>query len=220
MMMQHLLPVAIAMIGWLDGTQAFAVAPRPPDGDYASPTGWDVAYSTGREAADWLLPYDAIRDELLTSLTGLEEDPILECGCGTSPLASRLVADGFRKVVACDASRVAIEAASSLFGEVAGLSFVHSDARSLKAFPDGAFAAVIDKGTLDAVCSGEGFDFEGGRVARALCRVLRPTGRWLCVSLMPPQVVLPMMRRDGEWALEHQRLGDGLHLYRGLRATV
>jgi EEF1A lysine methyltransferase 4 len=159
-----------------------------------------------------------IRSLLLEQLGPVREQPILELGCGTSSLAARLCIDeSFASVTACDASRVAVEASSRRFANVPGLQFVREDARRLS-FDAGSFGAIIDKGTLDAICSGEGYDYEGGRVASELQRVLRPVGRWLCISLMPPSVVLPMMQRR-EWGNTLVRLCgiESHHVYAAVR---
>ena len=81
----------------------------------------------------------------------------------------------------------------------------------------GSVAAVLDKGTLDAICCGDGFDWEAGRVAASLVRALRPGGVWVCASLMPPSVVLPLVRRT-EWSLAAEPVPEAprLTIYTGV----
>lgn len=177
---------------------------RPAAHDFASPAAWDDAYASAAcKDAEWLLSFEQLR-ALVVGLAGSRrEQPALELGCGTSSLAAGLCDQGFTNVTACDASRVAVQYSSHKFAGTEGLRFVREDARCLS-FEKASFSLVLDKGTLDAICSGEGYDYEGGRVASELVRVLQPNGLWICVSLMPPSVVLPMMHRL-EW-------GDSLRM--------
>ena len=49
---------------------------------------------------------------------------------------------------------------------VSGLRFAVADARDLSpVVPDGSVAAILDKGTLDAICCGDGFDYARSAVA-------------------------------------------------------
>ncbi|KAL1518417.1 hypothetical protein AB1Y20_002709 [Prymnesium parvum] len=188
--------------------------PRPAAHDFANPFAWDAAYaSSGCPPAEWLLPYSALRPLLLELLPSSRAAPVLEIGCGTSALAAQLCADGFTELTACDASRVAVEASRRAFAHVASLRVVREDAREMS-FADGSFCAAVDKGTLDAICSAEGYDYEAARVAAELVRVLRPRGRWVCVSLMPPAVLLPIMERE-EWggSLRLERRVGGHYVY-------
>ena len=181
--------------------------------DFTSASSWDAAYAApgGSAAADWLLPYEKdggpLKDALLKALSPVNRaSAILELGCGTSVLASQLISDGgFLDVTSTDFSatavRAAIDAPHNIYAATsspgAQLKFKVADARAT-GFADGSFAAVFDKGTLDAICTGEGFDFEAGRVSAEVARILEPGGRWVCVSLMPGRVVQPILQRP-EW---------------------
>ena len=180
--------------------------------DFASANSWDDAYAApgGTEAADWLLPYDgkssplkgALQDALLPVQ---RRSPVLELGSGTSELASQLICDlGFRDVLGSDLSGVAVQAArdaphNTRAMAVAGakLSFDVVDARST-GFPVGSFAAVVDKGTLDAICTSDGFDYEAGLMSAEVARILEPGGRWVSISLLPGRVIIPFLER-AEW---------------------
>ena len=187
--------------------------------DYAA-ADWDALHaSTARE---WLLPPEACLAALHDALEGVPHDaPILELGCGTSSLASALRDEGWSDVLGTDLSRRAVADADARHARP-GLRFAVADARDLStAVADGSVAAALDKGTLDAICCGEGFDYEARRVAASVVRALRPGGVWACVSLMPPSVVLPLMRR-AEWTLLQAEPLErtGLHVYRGVRGAA
>ena len=176
---------------------------------------WDTYHADGEQ--EWLVPYDGLLKTTLNQhLANLPlSAPVLELGCGTSSLAAQLHTDGWSDVLAVDLSRTAVDAASARHS-TPGLRFAVADARDLSpVVPDGSVAAILDKGTLDAICCGDGFDYEAGRVGASLTRALRPGGVWCCVSLMPPGLVLPLLQRE-EWAeLQSTPFGDRLHFYVG-----
>ena len=179
--------------------------------DFASANSWDDAYSApgGTAAADWLLPYknsSPLKSALCDVLRPVQRTSrILELGSGTSELASQLVCDlGFLDVLGSDLSAVAVQAARDAAHNTeaiamagAKLSFDVVDARSTS-FPAASFAAVIDKGTLDAICTSDGFDYEAGLMSAEVARILEPGGRWVCISLLPGRVIIPCLER-AEW---------------------
>ena len=190
---------------------------------------WDSYHDTHTNH-EWILPaddHDFLR-RLRHRLRGLPPSaPILELGSGTSSLAAHLYdTDGWRDVTAVDISSAAIATARARHGlgnVRPGLKFRVADARNLLGIKDGSIGAVIDKGTLDAVCCGEGWDYEAKRVASEVNRVLAPGGRWVCLSLMPPSVLMPLLQGgDGppKWSVfdcEAMERGRA-HLYAATRS--
>ena len=62
----------------------------------------------------------------------------------------------------------------------------------------------------------KGFDYEAGRVAAECARLLAPGGVWACISLSPPETVLPLLKRD-EWSsLSAEPLG-AIHIFTACR---
>jgi RAT1-interacting protein len=173
------------------------------------------------------VPYDgALRDLLASSpLGGMRGEPLLELGCGNSPLAERLHQDGWREVTACDISTAAVRAAEARRAAAgwpvgSGPSHVVADVRRLgAAFAPGSFGAALDKGTLDALCCAEGWDYEAGLYADSVASVLRPGGEWLCISLTPPAAILPVWEsRHALWeCVECTPWHEGLFVYRARR---
>ena len=139
---------------------------------------------------------------------------------GTSDLAACLYDEGWQDVTAVDVSRQAIAAATKRYAETRpGLRFEFGDCRHLTNVSDGSYGAVLDKGTLDACCCGDGFDYEAQRIAAEVARVLTPGGLWCSVSLMPPSVLLPLLPKHVWQSVECEPLHGGrLHFYRGLRS--
>ena len=186
--------------------------------DYAG-ADWDSIHRTS--SREWLTSYDgALGEALNLRLAGLvRHAPLLELGCGTSELAVKLYDNGWTNVTAVDVSSHAVAQAQRAWcgpGIRPGLRFEKANAKALS-FSDGSVAAVLDKGTLDAMCCGDGFDYEAQCVSSEVTRVLSPGGRWICVSLMAPEVLLPIWQRNRpEWAfVRSDRLPGGLHLYYG-----
>ena len=192
------------------------VAPPPPRGvaptlcDFASVHFWEDRYATTPTSRDeWLVPYKGALAALLSAELGeFREAPILELGCGSSRLSEEMAADGWSCLTASDISPTAVESARSRAaaaaaagaGGGAAASFCVADARELSlAFGEGSFAGVVDKGTVDAICTGDGWDYEARRVSRSLRRVLKPGGKWVGVCLTPPSALLAAMESD-QWA--------------------
>lgn len=94
------------------------------------------------------------------------------------------------------------------------LRYVIADARRLsEVFPPSNFALALDKGGLDAICSGEGFDHEGALVTNQLAQVVRTGGRWLSISLMPLSV-LELFVSDSVWSLRSStQVSPGVHAH-------
>lgn len=192
--------------------------------DFASLHYWEERYTAApSQSEEWLVPYGGPLAALLAAELGdLRAEPLLEMGCGNSRLSEQLVADGWSCVTACDISRAAVALARAQCSVRPPPAFCVADARALtSAFAEGSFAAVIDKGTLDAICCGDGWDYEAGRVAESLCRVLRPGGVWVGIALTPPAALLPAMANTKWESLSGERWGGsgGSVLYRYLGQT-
>jgi SAM-dependent methyltransferase len=117
------------------------------------------------------------------------------------PQRARLPARPGPQVVNTDISPVVIAqmqedaagAAAAAPGR-APCSWEVADCRSMPQYEDGAFGAVLDKGTLDAVlCSGTGLGDARAYVSEAH-RVLAPGGAFVLVSLGAPDARLGVLR--------------------------
>jgi SAM-dependent methyltransferase len=186
-----------------------APPPRPTDPNlFASPAAWDRAYAEVHpgDEAEWLMSYNGpLQKALCSRLSALERDAsIMELGCGNSDLCARLALnEGFSNLLVTDASPTAVNHAQHRYAGIAGLRFAVEDAKRLRCAA-GSLGAVVDKGTLDAICSGEGFDCEARAVASSVARALRPGGVWLSVSLMPPNVIGARMKSCGRAETTHR----------------
>ena len=180
--------------------------------DFASPFSWDDAYSQESHESDWLVDANDLRAPLLKALghPSSARWPLLELGSGTSPLAAQLHIAGFSHVTATDASRTCVQTMERRYPQ---LHWKVADARNTK-LPSASFGSIVDKGTLDALATGDGWDYEVRSIATEVHRLLRPGGRWACVSLMPPSVWRPTVAAAAAFErIESEVLVDGVHLH-------
>ena len=160
----------------------------------------------GDHIEEWYLNFSHI-DKFLTGISRAEK-PILDVGCGVSLLGEELLeAGGFKSVICIDYSDVAIDKMKTRDNKP-GLQYMTMDASKMS-FPDNYFGAAVDKGTIDAVMSGE--DADG--VSRAIFvlkevhRVLAPKGKFILVSSVPKMMYLPMLNSAHlSWRIEAEAL--------------
>lgn len=185
--------------------------PSLPAAAFENVTFWDARYSVDDEAFDWYeapsigitmaaidraLSVSTAAASAATSTPTSTPSPVfslLDIGCGTSLLAERIAEERshlFNRIVACDASEVAIEkqrqrqeerrrrraeeerggeqpgngsSSSTRAATIAAVSYEVADAFILP-YGDSSFDAVVDKGTADALdCGGCDDDEEGER---------------------------------------------------------
>ena len=141
----------------------------------------------------------------------LGEGPHVVVGPGAVGRARRRpeVLAGLRALAFGLVEEAQVEVGVELLGGAAAP--VVADARET-GLETGRFSAIVDKGTLDAICSGEGYDYEAGRLAAECKRLLAPGGVWVCVSLLPPAVLLPLLERQ-EWASLDAEPLEHVHCY-------
>ena len=189
--------------------------PRPAD--FSSHLSWNDAYQLSADEADWLIGYDTgLKETLLARLP--EGGRLLELGCGTSSLAVQLHATGKYAVLATDASSVAIDIQRQRHHSklCPTLSFEVADARNTK-LKTSNFAAIVDKGTLDALLCGDGFDYEAACLSGECARLLRSGGSWVSISLSPPRTILPLLARDEWYSLSATPLAGSVFCYAAVR---
>ena len=140
---------------------------------------------------------------------------LLVPGMGNDGLVRDLCDDGFEQITGFDYSADAVTRAEALLdGKHSGVTLLCADACELP-LHDGAFDAVIDKGTLDAV------DIAGGgrlqRAATELARVVRTGGVVVSVTRVCEPDVLEAAFPASAW----ERLRDGtLHIAPGGEAST
>jgi len=133
---------------------------------YGSAAYWEERYRLDSSSFDWYTGYGGLRSLLTSSIS--RDARVLHVGCGTSSLAELMRDDGYTSLLNVDSSRHAIEAMRARAGEREGFLWEVVDAVAMP-YDAGAFDAVIDKGTLDALLCGE----DSTKRAERMCKEVR-----------------------------------------------
>ena len=197
-----------------NGVEKAGKAPLSEDNapKYGEKEYWNKRYrgegnaGKGDHIEEWYLNFSHI-SKFLTGVSRTDK-PVLDVGCGVSLLGEELLEEGgFKSVVCVDYSDVAIKKMNGRPSKE-GLQYLTMDASKMS-FPDNHFGAAFDKGTVDAVMSGE--DAQG--VSRAIFilkevhRVLAPNGKFILVSSVPKMMYLPMLSSAKlSWNIEAEAL--------------
>ena len=150
-------------------------------------------------------------DDLLPTLEPLiaKDDRLLIVGCGNAPFSPDLYAAGYTDLVNFDRSKIVIERQRRLHPH---MRWEVMNAMAMK-YDDESFDCVIDKSVIDTMlCSAD-----GPRCARAMIgeiqRVLKPRGRYVCISLHPLRDVTSHCEDVGgeAWAIRSGQLLNPRH---------
>ena len=180
---------------------------------YSDKSFWETRYKeTKTEPSsamyEWYLSFEEWKPHLLPLLTPIKQmplhhdgrvDALLVSGCGNSSLCEDLVDMGFTNVAGFDYSPSVVATMQQRAvdkGISSVVRYYDADARDMKNDHNDKYAAVIDKGTLDAIASGdtrEGSDCESGAMDAAtymleMWRIIVIGGKFLVLSTMPPDI--------------------------------
>lgn len=182
---------------------------------------WDHRYQGAADSApyEWFGDFSSFRDLLEPELRPL--DRILVLGCGNSALSYELFLRGFPDVTSVDYSSVVVAAMRARYAHVPTLRWETMDVRAL-GFPSGSFDVVLEKGTLDALLTGEQDPWtvssEGihtvNQVLNEVSRVLVPTGRFISLTSAAPHFrTRHYAQAHYGWSLRHATYGNGFHFH-------
>lgn len=163
--------------------------------DFSKTDYWNTFFKKrGTKAFEWYGEYPELCGHLHKYIKA--QDPVLIVGCGNSKLSADLYDVGYRKLTNIDISSVVIKQMLQMHSEARpDLQFLQMDVLKMD-FEDAKFNVVLDKGTLDALMS----DDSPESVQRIetmfmeIERVLKPCGRWVCVSLLQDHVLKSILR--------------------------
>ena len=108
--------------------------------------------------------------------------------------------DGYQEITNIDISFTVIKQMIEKYKEtIPNMTYKQMDVRQLQ-FQDGAFDCVIDKGTFDSVCCGDGAGPNAAQMLSEIHRVLKPNGVFICMSFGKDQLRMPYFASgDFEW---------------------
>ena len=163
------------------------------------------------KAFEWYGDYTTLASLLSTSVPDTNAK-VLVPGCGNSELSADLYDAGYEHIVNVDFSETCVRDAKAERTKEAKMRWLVMDMTDMKAFQDASFAAVVDKGSLDALM-GDAED-EGGNVAgmRFLCEVRRvldtKCGTYVIVTLCQDHVLETIL--DSFSVLADENIAGGL----------
>ena len=165
--------------------------------DFSSKSGWDLFYEKrGKSSHNDLAfePYEwhssLSHDEIFSTLpANCIDGSILVVGCGSSLLPIDLYKyhEGQSHIICLDYSSSCISQLINSWGSRSNMSFVVGDATRLENIPDianvkGRIDAIIDKGLIDALMCGEGWNGDVERLLTSAARQLKRGGSYICAS--------------------------------------
>ncbi|KAK3377013.1 S-adenosyl-L-methionine-dependent methyltransferase [Lasiosphaeria ovina] len=202
-------------------------AAEPNDGQVMSQASyWDQRYSKSDGSApthEWSLTFSALEaffDANLFGAPGLgpSDDPlILHLGSGDSTVPAELAARGYRRQLCVDFSSVVVELMTRTHAATPGIEWRLMDVRDMQGVDDASVDVAFDKGTLEAMIHGGRWspppqDVRDNTAAylREVHRVLKDSGRFLCVTFQQPDFMEPLLNPEGlQWDdFEPQVLSD------------
>ena len=149
---------------------------------------WSTFFQNcGRDAFEWYGEWCNVARNCIHALGPPNPElRVLVVGCGNSGLSRGMCDAGYRSIVNIDFDGPTIaEMRTRNAAGAPSMTWLEMDACDMSLFDDGSFDAVIDKGTLDAMCS----DDSAASSARVtsmvaeIARVLRPGGKYLVITL-------------------------------------
>jgi SAM-dependent methyltransferase len=158
---------------------------------------WNPRYALNCEAFEWLQGYDDVSDLLEAITMGNKSCSILHAGCGSSRLTERMYDEGYLSITNIDISSVVINQMKLRNLDMRPqMHWVVDDCTSMNC-EDGKFDLVIDKGTIDTLLCQSDRDLAVSAFLEETKRVLKENGRYLCISLTPPDVLTKHFEESG-----------------------
>lgn len=190
--------------------------------DFSSKSGWDQFYKQRANTSDDQLvfrPYEwhssLHHDEIFSTLPGsCIGGTILVVGCGTSLMPIDLYNNhkGQSHIVCLDYSSSCIDQLVESWGSRSNMSFIVGDATRLEGIPyvaggEEQIDAIIDKGLVDALMCGEGWNGDVERLITNAEKQLKRGGSYVLVSYRlssaTKEFLLDLGKRVGlEWEFD------------------
>lgn len=178
--------------------------------DFSSAQGWEGYYKTGSEEEDakvvveWhaSVPLEEIADKVPL------EAECLMVGTGLSHLPGAVLERRQTSITLQDSSATCIQQLRERYGET--VKYAVGDATKLSNFVQGDFDMVLDKGLMDAIFCGEGWDAPITALLEESSRVLKKGGAYLLVGYRLPTSTHEFLVEAGQKVgLEWEFDGEG-----------
>ncbi|CAK0868534.1 unnamed protein product, partial [Prorocentrum cordatum] len=143
------------------------------------------------EVFDWLIDWAAARS-YVEGLIGRGADAaVLHLGCGNSTFPEEMHDAGYRSQTCVDVAPSVVAAMSLRNAGRPSMRWIACDCTDLTGeLEDGLFDLVVDKGTFDAITCHDSHALMLVKFLKECCRLVRPGGVYLCLSLHGPRDVL------------------------------
>ena len=200
----------------------------PPAGEehrYATESYWAARYAAvgAGDVFEWFLSFDDLQP-LLSFVK--RRSAVLDLGCGTSRLLCDMREAGYAgRLVGVDCAAAALRSVKER-SEACHVELVEADATTLAPFADATFDVVVDKGTVDALISGDAA--AATEACAAAGRVLKRGGRFVVVSHRRPDgddawleaVLAGLAEVDAAWRVDaHASAGPAVYVFTKRRSA-
>ncbi|KAJ4873654.1 S-adenosyl-L-methionine-dependent methyltransferases superfamily protein [Raphanus sativus] len=169
-----------------------------PTQSYSEQWYWDERYTNESDPFDWYQSYTSL-SPLINLYAPNRPHPVLVIGCGNSAFSEGMVDDGYEDVISIDISSVVIDAMVKKYSDRPRLKYLKMDVRDMKAFGDGSFDAVIDKGTLDSILCGSNSRQHSTQMLEEVWRVLKDKGVYILITYGAPDYRLRLFKDSRSW---------------------
>eukprot|EP00892_Ulva_mutabilis_P012740 jgi/Ulvmu1/9839/UM056_0080.1 len=172
---------------------------------------WEDRYSQNSRDYEWYLSYSSVAQVIEQHVA--RDAPILHIGVGTSTMHEEMAASGYQFITNMDYSRKCIDVIRNRWQARRGSSscqmqFEVADCRNMRSFDDNSFAAVLDKGTMDAMLCAEDDTGNACKMLNEVYRVLSNGGAYLWCTSGVPNTRMPYFQYFGPHALQVYSVGD------------
>ena len=206
-------------------TPAHAPPPAGEEHRYATESYWAARYAAvgAGDVFEWFLSFDDLQP-LLSFVK--RRSAVLDLGCGTSRLLCDMREAGYAgRLVGVDCAAAALRSVKER-SEACRVELVEADATTLAPFADATFDVVVDKGTVDALISGDAA--AATEACAAAGRVLKRGGRFVVVSHRRPDgddawleaVLAGLAEVDAAWRVDaHASAGPAVYVFTKRRSA-
>lgn len=159
---------------------------------------WDHFFQErDNEAFEWYGSYQDVQHFIAQHIPD-QNAAVLTIGCGNSEFSHHMYdSGGYHNIHNLDYSAVVIDEmkAKNTRNKRPGMFWDLGDMTQMTSYTDGQYAAVCDKGALDALMSVDSADVRAKAMDMfsEITRVLAPGGKYLCITLAEPYIVKELM---------------------------